>query len=232
MCHGISQQIISAISGPFWATPMLQSLQRGNLYWQQRSLSLAVESPDPAWTHGHTPMGFKLASPEPCATWKQQHQQCRGENLTLYGTTQCEHTCWLQSHARHKPGDTRSSLFCPSHQHSSAWTDHRISDEHKNPADLLYRWQEGKRKQHPWGGRQESCTNNALRAASKGDTPLSGACISRHVMSHTSATQPNARCCQLPQEGFTCTEFTPPQVEGNGARLKDSCRRFKAQLTT
>lgn len=39
---------------------------------------------------------------------------------------------------------TEGPHFCLSCQHSLAWTDHPISEEHKKPGDLVHRWQEKK----------------------------------------------------------------------------------------
>lgn len=57
---------------------------------------------------------------------------------------------------------TEGPHFCPSRQHSLAWTDHPVSEEHKKPGDLAHRWQEKKQPTTLWGSRLESCPNNAL----------------------------------------------------------------------
>lgn len=148
--------------------------------------------------HSCTLMGLKLAPPRtPCHMERATLPTPGGESLTLYCATQRKHACWLQIHARDKPGYKKSSFFCPSHQHSLAWTDHLLSDERKKPGDLLHRWQEGK-KPTLWGSRQESCPNNALRAVSKGETLSSVQYICPDMFKiHASATEPNTQCCKL-----------------------------------
>lgn len=152
-CHAVNGKYQQDTQ--FRGATKLPSLQWGHLCWQEGSLSPAkgwgthTPIPQPEGTAGLTPLypnGLRAGlSRPPRHTETAALSTPGGESLAFYCTAQCEHACWQQIHARDMPGCRSSLLFCPSHQHLLAGTDHPISDKHKKLGDLLHGWQEEKK---------------------------------------------------------------------------------------